>query len=331
MFALPITLAIVPALLLLWFFHSRDAYPEPPRVVWATFFLGVLSIFGVLIVALPAKGLLVGITNPYGYGIAEAFVCAAIPEECFKFLVLYAYAARHREFNEPMDGVIYGVAASLGFATLENVLYVSSHGVGVGVMRAFSAVPGHAFMGAVMGYYVGRARFASGPRGSLFGLALLVPILLHGMYDFPILTLSHFEQVAPKTELPVIMVLMVLVSLFTLIFEGRLALRLVRRLRVEQDANPGSGALVAAPPAPVRRTFSLLGWVQVVSGGTLVTGVALLMVLLVIGAVATDDRKDVKIVMLVGVMISVLPLLLGLWLFRAGIRHLNRAESAVPR
>ena len=72
MMAQPVTLAIVPALLLLWYFHSRDAYPEPPRVVWATFFLGVLSIPGVLLVVLPAGHLLDGLKSPYEFGLAEA-------------------------------------------------------------------------------------------------------------------------------------------------------------------------------------------------------------------------------------------------------------------
>lgn len=357
LFALPITFAVVPALLLLWFFHSRDAYPEPPRVVWATFFLGVLSIPAVLLVALPAKHLLHGITNPYQYGLADAFVCAAIPEEFFKFVVLTGYAARHSEFNEPMDGVVYGVAASLGFATLENILYVGSGGLGVGLMRAFSAVPGHAFTGVVMGYYVGRARFARPElRGALYGLALLGPMLLHGMYDFPLLVIAHYKRDLVSFAVPDLAALLVLVTLLTLILEWRLALRLVRRLRAEQDAERGvvpaivvpaiAVAPAAAEPAaavklapepgpaavwdtalaaPAAKSFSWAGWAQVLCGGVLLTGAGLFLMLIGIGVASGETRPDAA-ALLVGTAVSCgVPILLGVWLFRRGIRCLNRA------
>ena len=90
-----------------------------------------------------------------------------IPEETFKYLVLTRYSARHRAFDEPMDGIVYGAVASLGFAALENLLYVGSGDLGTAVARAATAVPGHAFTGAIMGYYVGQARF--GPLGSASG------------------------------------------------------------------------------------------------------------------------------------------------------------------
>ncbi|MEW5725188.1 MAG: PrsW family glutamic-type intramembrane protease, partial [Thermodesulfobacteriota bacterium] len=168
--------AVVPSLLLLWYFHSRDVYPEPARVVWATFGLGVLSTIPVLLADLPLGAAVeaLGGLNPYAEGLSHSLFLAAIPEEFFKYLVLVLYAARHKEFNEPMDGVVYGVSASLGFATLENILYVSQGGLGVAVMRAVTAVPSHALMGAIMGYYVGRARFAPLGRRALTFKALAV-------------------------------------------------------------------------------------------------------------------------------------------------------------
>ena len=147
--------AIVPSLLLIWYFHSRDVYPEPPRVIWATFGLGVLTVIPILMVALPVAKLLGEFENPYVHGLNEAFFTAAIPEELFKFLVVALYCARHKEFDEPMDGIVYGAVASLGFATFENVLYVAQGGAGVAILRALSAVPGHACMGAIMGYFAG--------------------------------------------------------------------------------------------------------------------------------------------------------------------------------
>lgn len=355
MFALPIAAAIIPALLLLAYFHARDIYPEPPRVVWTTFFLGVLTIPGVLVFALPLSHQLADIHDPYLYGLVDAFLCAAIPEEAFKFLVLTRYAARHPEFNEPMDGIVYGVAASLGFATLENILYVGSGGMGVAALRGLTAVPGHAFTGAVMGYFVGRARFADGKQDSLWALALVTPILLHGLYDFPLLVISHLTRDLHAKEVPTTAVFLTLLTIATLGFEWRLAVRLVRRMRAEQEAGrgpapvaggdaaigasasaPGSAPVWAPVPAAVltRRPLPVLGWLAVWSGGLLVTAGSLFALFLVIGLVSTpqpgEHTKDLASTLLGGALISGPPLLIGLGLFRAGIRRLNAAGPPRP-
>src|ERR1051326_3664445 len=105
---------------------------------------------------------------------------------------------RSREFDEPMDGIVYGAVASLGFASLENFLYVAGddHSLRVAVLRAFTAVPGHAFMGAVMGYFAGQARFGLAEKRVLnWTWAFAVPVALHTLYDFPALTLQSIERV----------------------------------------------------------------------------------------------------------------------------------------
>jgi hypothetical protein len=244
--------AIVPALLLMWYFHARDVFREPPRVLWATFGLGVLTIPGVLLVAVPLDRF-IGfdqMVNPYANGFGNAFVIAAIPEELFKFVVLYAYASRHKEFDEPMDGVVYGATASLGFATLENVLYVVSGGVGVAVMRAITAVPGHAFTGAIMGYFVGQARFRPAERGRLLVASLAYPILLHGLYDAGLMVPSAFGKASEGHELEI--GVMLLMTLVTLIVEIVWGVRVVGRLRREQLAAAAQAAAFApAMPAPM--------------------------------------------------------------------------------
>jgi RsiW-degrading membrane proteinase PrsW (M82 family) len=81
--------------------------------------------------------------------------------------------------------VVYGVAVSLGFATLENWLFIVRYGLGVAWQRALFAVPAHALFGATMGYYAGRAKFDRGPR--LWrdrAFCLLVPSVFHGLYDY---------------------------------------------------------------------------------------------------------------------------------------------------
>lgn len=184
--------AVIPSVILLWYFYSRDKYPEPPRVVFATFVLGVLTVIPVLLFAVPVMSFIGRVENPLAFGASVGFLAAAIPEEFFKFLVIYYYCMRHSEFDEPMDGLVYGVTASLGFATLENVLYVSSGGLVVAIVRAVSAVPMHASLGAVMGYYCGQAKFQPGNRRRLLFLAWFVPMLLHGFYDMPVLAMAKY-------------------------------------------------------------------------------------------------------------------------------------------
>jgi RsiW-degrading membrane proteinase PrsW (M82 family) len=190
--ALALTLALLPALLLLRYFVRADRFPEPTRVVLITFGLGCAIIAPVIPVALGLIWLLPESLPAPLAGALVAFVGAAIPEEGFKWLVLRRYCLTHSAFDEPMDGLVYGAAAGLGFAALENVIYVASGGVVVAVARGLTAVPMHAALGVVMGEYFGRARFAEGAaRRRLLWRAWLVPMALHGLYDLPLLAMDR--------------------------------------------------------------------------------------------------------------------------------------------
>lgn len=169
-----LTLTLGPSLILLWYFHRSDRFPEPHGVVWATFALGVATVVPILIYTAPLAVVLESLALEQHYLMAAGWAVfgAAIPEEFCKFLVVYFYCRRHSDFDEPMDGLVYGVAASLGFAALENVLYVLDEGLWVALPRAITAVPMHAAMGAIMGYYVGAAHFNSACRTSLLRQAL---------------------------------------------------------------------------------------------------------------------------------------------------------------
>ena len=165
--------AVVPALLLVWFFHARDTFPEPPRVLWTTFGLGCLSVVPAVALGMTIEPVL-QTRDALSVAAFQAFVIAALCEEGAKLSVLLGYSFRRSEFDEPMDGIVYGAAASLGFAGLENILYVLDGGFAIAVVRGLLSVPGHATYGAVMGYYVGRARFDRENRWRLVGLGLLV-------------------------------------------------------------------------------------------------------------------------------------------------------------
>jgi RsiW-degrading membrane proteinase PrsW (M82 family) len=117
------------------------------------------------------------------------FVVVALSEEGFKYLAMRWRTWRSPEFNCRFDGVVYAVFVSLGFALAENIGYVLMYGLGAALMRAITAVPGHASFGVFMGAYYGLARRSEnlGRHGlSVFWrvLALLIPTLIHGMYDF---------------------------------------------------------------------------------------------------------------------------------------------------
>lgn len=219
--------AVLPALLLLWHFHRKDRYPEPAKVVAVTFALGIASIVPVLLVALPVVIGLRELGNPVLLAVGQAFIAAAVAEETAKFVIIRWYSMRHDAFDEPMDGLVYGVAASLGFATFENVLYVLQGGLAVAALRALTAVPGHAMMGAVMGFYMGEAHFQPDRRRSLMWKAWAVPVLLHGFYDLPLMLAASGDESQ---------IWIALLALPVLVFGFVWALHLSRQVRAMQDA-----------------------------------------------------------------------------------------------
>ena len=343
--------ALVPSILLAWYFYSRDLRPEPARAVWATFGLGVLSIAPTLLADWPINKLFVShLAHPLVTGPAEAFLVAAIPEEFFKFAVLYWYARRRRWFDEPMDGVVYGAIASLGFATLENILYCLQGSIVTAIMRAVTSVPGHAFWGAMMGYFVGVAHFspaAARPRLVLHALAW--PILLHGVYDTGLLTLKAYGErmLEPAGGALAMVVVLLVLSLAAVILSWVFGIRLTRRMRRAQvlalaaaGGPPGAvGPAVAAlaaiwpkdagvgdlpvPPVPPKASRPL-AWLFLILGGLLCGGGALML----LGVALSATRDKIGGAIGAGLLFGVLPIGLGLWLFSRGLRRLPKRVRA---
>ena len=314
---------VMPSLLLLWYFHSRDAYPEPASVVWKTFGLGVFSAIPVLMFALPMGVFLEGISDPFLGGTYEAFVLASIPEEVCKFAVILWYARRNSAFDEPMDGLVYGVAASLGFATLENILYVSQGGLGVAMLRAVTSIPAHATFGAIMGYYVGQAHFSHGRGRGLLLKALLIPILLHGVYDAPLMIAPGAAGGSYEAIAGALLVLVPIVLGISVIAAFRMS-RGLRALQLAEGPLPHAGA-VPVPTSPPREGRAL-GFVLLLLGGLLATagGVVLLAMGLALGTGVAVEQGAVVEVLVAGLVVGLVPLFGGVTLFRAGTRRLNR-------
>lgn len=116
-----------------------------------------------------------------------SFVGIALIEESFKAAGFFAYPYRQKFFNEPFDGVVYAVMISMGFAGVENVLYVLESGVEAGIARALTAVPAHATFGVLSGYYFGRSKFESRRKWSLIAVGWIAVSIFHTLYDFLIL------------------------------------------------------------------------------------------------------------------------------------------------
>lgn len=202
-----LALAVAPGFFLMLYLYHRDRYErEPLGLVVRTFLGGALATLPVLAlgrwVTQPAAHML-GI-HGMGALLWQAWVEAALAEEAAKLAAVWWLAYRNPNLNEPFDGIVYAAAASLGFATLENLLYVLAGGVATGLVRAVLAVPAHAAFGVTMGYYVGRARFAPAPgrRLALWALALAVPVAMHGLYD--VLAMQLEFQVAVSLLLPLV-------------------------------------------------------------------------------------------------------------------------------
>ena len=181
--------AIAPALLLLYYVYSKDFNPEPPKMVFKGFFYGALAVLASFLFSGPMT--LFGLIPETPASLAEAarlsFLGAAVPEESAKLLLLWLLLRNCREFDEHYDGLVYAAAVGLGFACVENIMYVLSAGAGwfqVSVVRALFAVPGHFAFAIVMGYYYSRCHFDWTRTTAWDKIKVwLFPVLLHGTYD----------------------------------------------------------------------------------------------------------------------------------------------------
>ncbi|UCF70030.1 MAG: PrsW family intramembrane metalloprotease [candidate division WOR-3 bacterium] len=195
MVVLSLLIALAPGLFLIWYFNHRDKYePEPKKKIVRIFAIGALMV----VPAAVGEWLLAHLCSTFSTGILYttilSFLVIAPIEELLKFVAVRKWIYRSTEFDEVMDGIVYTVSASLGFATFENVLYVFSLGPVAGIVRAFLAVPGHALFGAIMGYYIGLAKFNPDNESRLMARGVLYATLCHGLYDFLALLQNSFSS-----------------------------------------------------------------------------------------------------------------------------------------
>lgn len=181
-------LAIAPVIIIASYIYFRDKYEkEPIGLLLFSLLAGALIVIPILFV----EGFLDRFTNAFP-GLWEAFwkafVVAGFTEEAFKYLALYVLIWKSPQFNDKFDGIVYAVYIALGFAGVENILYVFESGISTGLLRMVTAVPAHTIFGITMGFYFGMARFYEKESYSLKVKALFYPIVLHGIYDFILFT-----------------------------------------------------------------------------------------------------------------------------------------------
>ena len=237
--------SILPVILILFFVYKRDKFPEPPRVVFITLLLG----FGITLPISLLIPIAEGFIENIKWGIEskvffQAFFRAAFLEETMKFLVLVIYCLHLDKFDEPMDALVYGVAASLGFAAYENWQYVMNAYSVQGVefakevisIRSYTAVPLHALCGVFMGFFLMDAAFEREHKRLNLFLSLFFPVCLHGLYDY-ILMSENFS----------IQFMWIYILLGVFVVRGYFIFRKQRKLQVERGNSESREKFI--PPA----------------------------------------------------------------------------------
>ncbi len=181
-----LALAIAPGIAICLFIYFKDKYNKEP--LWLLLWLFVLGMFSVIPALLAEASLTKPVERAMGEGMfytaVFSYLIVGLSEELSKSLVLRYYAFNRKAFDDPFDGIVYAVMVGMGFATLENVSYVNSYGLGTAITRMFLSVPAHGTFAVLMGYHLGLAKFDTARRGRFLLLAVFWPVFFHGTFDF---------------------------------------------------------------------------------------------------------------------------------------------------
>jgi RsiW-degrading membrane proteinase PrsW (M82 family) len=269
------TAAVAPALLILWLVVAAGERPGPPAKVWTAFFLGAASISLLALVRAPFMSVLTAPENPWLAQGLHSLFGVALPEETVKILVIAMVSAWRKPFTDPMDTVVYGAAAGLGFAAYENLSYLIQHAdmwQSLAMLRSVLTVPFHGALGIIAGAYLAIARSGTAlgahrhhrdwARVISYILVLAGPVGLHAAFDFPLLTLQKNPDIDGTTRF-LLGSASVLIGFSSIAF----AARLIRR--VGRHHAPRT-ALARERLSQLRRMWALL----VVGGGAGFAGLA---------------------------------------------------------
>lgn len=223
-------LSVAPVVWLMRYIYKKDKYEkEPLGMLIKAFFFGMLAI--------PMDLIVVGIINSLWEGemvFYSAFWEAGIPEEFSKWMIFMMIIWKNKNFNEFFDGIVYASIISLGFACVENIMYVFGSesffgAVGVSLLRAVLSVPGHFLFGVIMGYYLAMAKFNKENQSKYLIYSLLMPMLAHGVFDYILMLTSELGE-----EMPFISI--ILFGLF-IYFDVKLWKLGLKKIRQMQEAS----------------------------------------------------------------------------------------------
>lgn len=189
-----LVLAILPVYLLCYYIYQKDREKESKKILTKLFIFGMLSV-------VPSIFFEVLLGNFFDYRdnsillvqFVYVFICIALVEELFKWIFVRFISYNDEEFDHIYDMIVYSVFVSLGFAVVENILYVFSSGLLVGIIRALTSIPGHACFAIYMGYYLGISKINMINNYKVkyiknTFLSLFIPMLIHAIYDFLLLS-----------------------------------------------------------------------------------------------------------------------------------------------
>lgn len=190
-----LTASLLPVVVLLVYIYRKDQYQKEPLPLLLKALLGgaLAGIMDIALLTLLRSFEVTTFASPMHHALYQAFCQAALPEEFCKLFFLYLFIWNSKYFDEYYDGLEYAACVGLGFAGLENFMYVLEGGIAVAVGRALFAVPAHFFFAIFMGYFFAFAKFRRNKKHTYLFLAFIVPVILHGIYDF-ILMYNDFIQ-----------------------------------------------------------------------------------------------------------------------------------------
>ena len=207
---------ILPVLFWACYHYYKDRHlPEPVSHLLVAFTLGVGSFYlGMFMyraldfVNLRYDAYLLAETNLPGL-FAYAVLVIGVIEELAKLIPFFLVVMRFKEFNEPIDGIIYASFIALGFAAVENIQYIQNVSSLQALARGFAGPVVHIVFASIWGYYIGRAYLCQRNLGPTVFAAVAITAFLHGIYDFVVIAL-------PAPALPVAAFLIVSIWLWRL-------------------------------------------------------------------------------------------------------------------
>ena len=236
--------AVVPVALLLIFIYRKDKYqPEPIGKLLLTFFVGCLSVIpaammeGVIMMVAPSAEYM-----PVLNGVFNGYLVAGFSEELCKLLLLMIVIWKSPHFDEFFDGIVYAAYLSLGFACVENIMYVFGGGdqMLTALFRGLLAVPAHFLFAVAMGYYVSLAKFDPKNKGRHLFKAFFYPMLLHGTYDALLMVSSNLSN-GMEEESTIIGGICLILFVIFVIFDIKLWRKGLKRIKKMQERSKEQG------------------------------------------------------------------------------------------